>query len=95
MVAPRPGRQCAYKFFFSRRPVDARVYSYGEDAGAGFAEYVNVSPRVGYLLSRDASLAGPLSTVLGLQDMYDLVEIAIVDDCNDYLARKRRKEQDQ
>lgn len=60
----------------------------------GDAEYLNVSPRVGFLLSHDASLAGPLSTVLNLEDMYDLIEVVLVDRHNDRLRAKRNREQD-
>jgi hypothetical protein len=61
----------------------------------GLVEYPNASPGIGFLLSHDKSLAGPLSTVLGLEDMHDLIEVVLVDDYNDHVIRKRRRDQDQ
>lgn len=46
---------------------------------------------IGHLVSRDPALLGPLSTVLGLEDMYDLVEVALVDDYNDRILDRLRK----
>ena len=59
----------------------------------GDADYENVSPRIGFLLSHDPSLAGPLATVLGLEDMYDLIEVVLIDRHNDRLRAKRNREQ--
>ena len=59
----------------------------------GLVEYPNASPGIGFLLSHDKSLAGPLSTVLGLEDMHDLIEVVLVDAFNDRLVAKRRKDE--
>lgn len=47
------------------------------------------------LVSRDKSLLGPLSTTLGLEDLYDLVEVVLVDAHNDRVIEKLRKQGDQ
>jgi hypothetical protein len=46
------------------------------------------------LVSRDKSLLGPLSTTLGLEDLYDLVEVVLVDAHNDRVIEKLRKQED-
>lgn len=61
----------------------------------GLAEYPNVSPGIGFLLSHDKSLAGPLNTVLGLEDMYDLIEVVLTDAFNDRLVEKRNRDREQ
>lgn len=48
-------------------------------------------PQLGFLISHDKSLLGPLSTTLGLQDMYDLIEVIMVDRYNDWVLAKRRE----
>jgi hypothetical protein len=50
-----------------------------------------VPPRLGMLISQDKSLLGPLSTTLGLQDMYDLIEVTLIDAHNDRVVAKSRK----
>jgi len=46
------------------------------------------------LLSREPGLIGPLTTTLGLEDMYDLLEVAQVDAHNDRILRKIRERQE-
>ena len=91
MVAARPGGQRAHKFFLSRRPLPARVFDHVEGPG-GLVDYPNVPPGIGFLISRDPSLLAPLSTTLGLEDMYDLIEVALVDACNDRAIDKWRRD---
>lgn len=43
------------------------------------------------LISREKSLIGPLGTTLGLEDLYDLVEVVLVDAHNDRVIEKIRK----
>ena len=43
---------------------------------------MNVPPTIGAALSADKSLLGPLSTVLGLEDLHDLLEVIAVDAFN-------------
>jgi hypothetical protein len=42
-------------------------------------------------LSHDKSLAGPLSTVLGLEDLHDILEVILVDAHNRRIIEKRAK----
>jgi hypothetical protein len=93
-VAPVRSGQSAYKFFSTRRPIGPLKINLGSAAGADFLEYPNVSPRIGMLISRDKSLAAPLFTTLGLEDMYDLVEIVLIDAHNDRVLEKLRKSED-
>lgn len=91
MVASRRGRQSARKFFSDRRPVGP--FSVHSFEGAGqVVEYPNVTKRIGALLSHDKSLIGPLTTTLGLSDMYDLLEVIAVDNHNDHVVRKARED---
>jgi hypothetical protein len=43
------------------------------------------------LLSIDKSLIGPLSTTLGLEDLYDLIEVVTIDAYNDRVIAKRNR----
>lgn len=43
------------------------------------------------LVSRDPSLMGPLTTTLGLEDLYDLIEVRLVDAHNDRVLERIRK----
>lgn len=61
----------------------------------GDVEYPNVSPRIGFLLSHDKSLAEPLGSTLSIQDMYDLIEVVLIDAHNDRNRAKRNREHDQ
>ena len=40
-------------------------------------------------LSHDKSLAGPLSTMLGTEDLHDILEVIVVDAHNRRLVQKR------
>lgn len=40
---------------------------------------MNVPPTIGAAISADKSLIGPLSSTLGLEDLYDLLEVMEVD----------------
>ena len=91
-MAPERGRQRARKFFAARRPIASNVLNHGARSYSGLEEYPNVPPRIGYLISRNPALAVPLMTTLGLEDLYDLVEIATVDAYNDAVLEKLAKE---
>jgi hypothetical protein len=43
---------------------------------------VNVPMQIAYVLSRDKSLMPALGSTLGLEDLYDLIEVMRVDDHN-------------
>ncbi len=47
------------------------------------------------LISSDKSLIGPLTTTLGLEDLYDLIEVAQVDAHNDAILRRIRKRREE
>jgi len=44
------------------------------------------------LISHDKSLLAALSTTLGVEDMYDLIEVMLVDRHNDRVIAKRNRE---
>ena len=46
------------------------------------------------LISRDKSLIGPLTSTLGLEDLYDLIEVMTIDLHNDRMLRLRRDKED-
>jgi len=52
---------------------------------------VNVPPTIGALLSADKSLVGPLTTTLGLEDAWDLLEVMQVDAHNERLLARARQ----
>lgn len=58
------------------------------DAAAGTIDYPNVGGKIGLALSRDASLIGPLTETLGIEDLEDVVEVIMVDAHNRNAARK-------
>jgi hypothetical protein len=64
-------------------------------ASDGDVEYPNVSPRIGFLLSHDKSLAEPLGSTLSIQDMYDLIEVVLIDAHNDRIRDRRNREREQ
>lgn len=43
------------------------------------------------ILSREPALIGPLSTTLGVEDMYDLIEVFAIDAHNDRILAKLRE----
>ena len=44
------------------------------------------------LYSHDKSLIGPLTSTLGIEDMYDLIEVVLIDSHNDRVLAKARRE---
>jgi hypothetical protein len=53
-----------------------------------FIEYKNVPMTIGLALSAKMATLNELQTVYGLEDVYDMLEIASVDAHNQNLARK-------
>jgi hypothetical protein len=51
-------------------------------------DYVNVPPSIGMALSHDPSLIEPLTTTLGLEDLFDIIEVVLID------AHNKRKLQE-
>lgn len=64
---------------------------HGEDLG-GLADYVNVPPRLGMVISAKLATMAELNTVLSLEDLVDLVEIMTVDAHNQRVLAKRQRE---
>jgi hypothetical protein len=64
-------------------------------AGSGcdidFAEYTNVAPIIGALVSSKMATLAELQTVYGCEDAYDLLEILSVDNFNKSLINKRNQ----
>ncbi len=52
-------------------------------------EYANVPRIIGTLVSRRMATLAELDTVLGTEDIFDLIEIVSVDDHNQHLINKR------
>ena len=52
---------------------------------------MNVPPTIGFVLSFDKSLIGPLSTTLGLEDLHDLIEVITVDAHNARVVEANRR----
>jgi hypothetical protein len=56
---------------------------------------VNVPPRIGMVVSHSqdkAAAMAALSTTLGLEDLYDLIEIILIDRHNDRILAKLNKD---
>jgi hypothetical protein len=53
---------------------------------------VNVPPSVGAAISADKSLALPLSQAMGLEDLYDVLEVLQVDAHNRRVIARREEE---
>ena len=74
------GNPHPHKFFSSRSAVRADLgYPF---AGDQFLDYVNVPPLIGMALSRSKEPAGTLhalQTTLSIEDLHDLLEVALVD----------------
>lgn len=65
----------AHRLFFSRVPIDVDV----GDAPAGLIGYPNVPGAIGSVISSGNATLVELQTVLGTEDVYDLLEIISVD----------------
>lgn len=55
---------------------------------------MNVPPTIGMVISHDKALAAPLSTVLGLEDLHDIIEVILVDAHNRRLIEKKREQEE-
>lgn len=54
---------------------------------------MNVPPTVGLAISSDKSLIGPLTSTLGLEDLWDILEIMEIDDENQRRLAKAAEDQ--
>ena len=62
-----------------------------EEVG-GLLDCVNVPPTIYMAISGRPELLGPLSTVLGLEDLHDILEVLRVDAHNQRIIDKRTKD---
>lgn len=79
----------SHGFFSNRLPVNL------DDGGgeiSGLAEYVNVPPIIGQLVSMRMASYADLSTTLSVEDVHDLLEVAAVDVHNTAILRKREEQ---
>jgi len=79
--------EIAHGFFEGRRPLNLRRLT-GNGRHKQFAEYLNISPIIGTLLSKNMATLHELDTVYGVRDVYDMLEIVTVDDYNRQLANQ-------
>lgn len=52
---------------------------------------MNLSPKIGALISKDPALLVQLTTTLGLEDLYDLIEVMAIDNYNDRVVERFNK----
>ena len=83
------GAKPSHKFFRTRRPLD--VYGGLDDLGVELAEYVNVPATIGAVISSGKASLAEMSTVLGLEDVYDILEVITVDTHNRELIEEAIK----
>ena len=78
------GPEAPRGFFFGRRPLEIEF----EDTSA-LLPYPNVPATIGAAISSGKATAAELSTVLSLEDVYDLLEVAAIDAHNFRLLHPR------
>jgi hypothetical protein len=88
-VAEGGGPQLAHKFFRERR-ADLPDPDDNDEGPGGLLRYPNVPARIGAVISSDKRLATlhELSTVYSLEDLYDMLEVILIDSHNERLVRK-------
>lgn len=89
-LAALGGAARSYGFFHGRRRLDTDLSS---DDGADLAEYPNVSPLIGLALScgNPRVTLHELQTVYGLEDLYDMLEVCLVNSHNERILAKVRE----
>lgn len=70
----------------ARRPLDL---DFASSSGIKFAQYLNVPRPIGAVLSSRLASLAELGTVLGMEDLYDLLEVIAVDTYNQSLLTKK------
>ena len=79
--------ESSFRFFESRRPI-----AFAEAGPSGtrpaLIDTPNICRPMAIVLSSKLATLRELQTVYGLRDMYDLLEIATVDNYNAYIASK-------
>lgn len=78
--------EAPYGFFEGRRPLDLTRRP-GDGRRKTYAEYKNVPAVIGALISSRIASLHELSTVYGLKDAYDMLEVITVDDYNRNITR--------
>lgn len=56
--------------------------------GRQYADYANVPPTIGSVISARLATMAEIETVLGMEDIYDLLEIMAVDEHNKRIASR-------
>ena len=80
----------AHRFFFTRKSVDFGHIFHGD--APGLLSYANVPRAVGVVISSGLASLTELSTTLGTEDLYDLVEIVMVDAHNRRMLEERARD---
>lgn len=80
----------AHGFFVGRLPVEVDV---GQDtAPGGLIGYPNISAAIGAVISSGKATLVELDTVLGQEDLYDLLEVISVDAHNRRILNKMEED---
>ena len=59
--------------------------------GGAYTPYINVPQTIGTVISSRLATLTELDTVLGIEDLYDLLEVISVDAYKDYIANEATK----
>jgi hypothetical protein len=78
--------EAPYGFFYRRRPLD--LGPGGAHYDSRLAEYANVPRTLGMIISRRLATLHELDTVYGIEDLWNLIEIALVDNHNESIAQR-------
>lgn len=79
--------EIAHGFFKDRRSLNLKKLR-GGGHQKQFAEYVNVPSSIGTLLSKKMATLHELDTIYGVKDVYDMLEIVIIDSYNNAIANQ-------
>jgi hypothetical protein len=61
---------------------------YGEADGKQYHHYKNVPTSLGALISANRATLHELQTVYDIEDVYDMLEIVVIDSANAHIARR-------
>ena len=82
------GPRAPYKFFRVRHRIDLDL---GDHDEAGYVDYENIPRLIGIVVSSGLATLRELRTVYSLEDLYNLLEVYLVNAHNQRVARKPRK----
>ena len=90
-MATRGDCEAPHGFFAGRRRLELDLVDH--DGGAGLADYRNVPSLVGLLISVEAPRVtlAELQTIYGTEDLYDMLEVYLVNANNAQVMAKRRE----